>query len=115
MWASFSDEIKHEIMVKGEWIRPSPYAAGGYPITKLLIEDGRKNLVLHAPFSTGCPVHIITGGVDEDVPVSHVLKLVECLPSNDVRFTLVQNGDHRLSRDEDIAHILKITRELLKA
>jgi pimeloyl-ACP methyl ester carboxylesterase len=115
MWESFSNEIRHEIMEKGEWIRPSPYDATGYPITKLLIEDGRKNLILNAPFSTGCPVHIVTGGCDEDVPVSHVLELIECLPSNDVRFTLVKDGDHRLSRDADIALILKITRELLKA
>lgn len=114
MWAEFSDEIKHDIMVKGEWIRPSPYDDNGYPITKLLIEDGRKNLILNAPFSTDCPVHIITGGLDEDVPLSHVLKLIDCLPSNDVRFTLVKDGDHRLSRDEDITLILKITREILK-
>ena len=51
---------------------------------------------------TGCPVHILQGMQDPDVPYSHALKLVEHLPADDVVLTLVRDGDHRLSRPQDI-------------
>ncbi|MNT45180.1 hypothetical protein D3C72_1817470 [compost metagenome] len=54
---------------------------------------------------TGCPVHILQGMADPDVPYAHALKLVEFLPADDVVITLVRDGDHRLSRPEDIARM----------
>ncbi len=93
-------------------MRPSAYDDGPYPITRELIEDGRKHLVLNAPFETGCPVRILQGSLDPDVPWQHAMKLVACLPKDDVAMTLVKDGDHRLSRPEDIERLLRIVDEL---
>jgi pimeloyl-ACP methyl ester carboxylesterase len=107
MWAQFSDEVKREIMEQGVWQRPSPYGPEPYPITRALIEDGRRNLVLGEPFHVGCPVHILQGKLDADVPWQHAMQLVEHLPSDPVTLTMVQDGDHRLSREQDIALLLR--------
>ena len=71
--------------------------------TRALIEDGRANRVLDGTITTGCPVHILQGMRDPDVPYTHALRLMEHLPSDDVVMTLIRDGDHRLSREEDIA------------
>jgi pimeloyl-ACP methyl ester carboxylesterase len=71
--------------------------------TKALLEDGARHHVLTGPIDTHCPVHIITGSDDAVVPVDHALKLMSLLPADDVTFTLVKGGDHRLSRPDDIA------------
>lgn len=109
MWAQFSDAIRDDIMTKGVWHRPSQYSDTPYPITRALIEDGRAHLLFGKPFTTGCPVHILQGGQDPDVPQAHALKLVEHLPHDTVRVTLIPDGDHRLARDEDIAKLVAIT------
>jgi pimeloyl-ACP methyl ester carboxylesterase len=105
MWPSFSEEVRRAIMTDGRWIRPSAYDAGGYPITRALIEDGRRNLVLGGLVETGCPVHILQGMQDPDVPWRHAMLLAEKIARDDVVVTLVKDGDHRLSRDEDIARL----------
>jgi pimeloyl-ACP methyl ester carboxylesterase len=102
MWASFSDAVRQQIMEEGQWLRPSPYDGGGYPITRRLIEDGRRHLLLTGPVATGCPVRILQGMQDPDVPWQHAMRLVEHLPADDVTITLVRDGDHRLSRPQDI-------------
>ena len=61
MWKPFSDAIKRQIMDTGAWMRPSQYSEAPYPITKGLIEDGRKHLLLGGLIETGCPVHILQG------------------------------------------------------
>jgi pimeloyl-ACP methyl ester carboxylesterase len=106
MWAQFPDSIKQEIMEKGLWHRPSAYSDEPYAITRALIEDGRRNMVLGKPFQVGCPVHILQGMQDPDVPYTHALKLVEHLPLDPVTMTLINDGDHRLSRDQDIARLI---------
>jgi len=105
MWPSFSEEVRRTIMTEGRWIRPSAYDSGGYPITRALIEDGRRNLVLGGLVETGCPVHILQGMQDPDVPWHHAMLLAEKIARDDVVVTLVKDGDHRLSRDEDIARL----------
>jgi dipeptidyl aminopeptidase/acylaminoacyl peptidase len=112
MWAQFSPAIKREIEEKGRWERPSEYGDGPYPITRALIEDGRKHLLLKAPIAIGCPVRILQGVQDPDVPYGHVMKLVTCLAQDDVVLTLVKDGDHRLSRPEDIERLLRTVDEL---
>lgn len=102
MWAQFPPEIRRAIEVDGRWVRPSAYDAEGYPITRDLIEDGRRHLVLGAPVETGCPVHILQGMRDDDVPWTHAMSLVERMARDDVTVTLVKDADHRLSRPEDI-------------
>jgi pimeloyl-ACP methyl ester carboxylesterase len=112
MWAEFPPEVKREIEEKGFWMRPSAYGEEPYPITRALIEDGRKNLVLDQPIELGCPVRILQGVQDPDVPYAHAMKLVSCLAQDDVVLTLVKDGDHRLSRPEDIERLLRTVDEL---
>jgi pimeloyl-ACP methyl ester carboxylesterase len=90
----------------GVYRRPSAYSEEPYPITKALIEDGRSHLLLGQPILTGCPVHILQGMEDPDVPWSHALQLVEHLPGDSVSLTLIKDGDHRLSRPEDIERLI---------
>jgi pimeloyl-ACP methyl ester carboxylesterase len=106
MWKPFSDAIKREIEDKGFWMRPSQYSEASYPITKKLIEDGRKHLLLGGLIETGCPVHILQGVLDPDVPWKHAENLVSHLAGSDVVLTLIKDGDHRLSRPEDIERLL---------
>jgi pimeloyl-ACP methyl ester carboxylesterase len=112
MWAGFSPEVKHEIEHKGFWMRPSAYGEDPYPVTRTLIEDGRNNLVLNEPIELGCPVRILQGVQDPNVPYTHAMKLVSCLAQDDVVLTLVKDGDHRLSRPEDIERLLRTVDEL---
>jgi esterase/lipase len=106
MWKHFSDAIKRDIEEKGSWMRPSQYSEAPYPITKRLIEDGRNHLLLDGLIETGCPVHILQGMLDPDVPRKHVQGLMSHFASDDVVLTLIKDGDHRLSRPEDIERLL---------
>lgn len=109
MWAQFPDAVKRQVMESGVWQRHSEYAEEPYPITRALIEDGRRHMLYGKPFHLGCPVHILQGGQDPDVPAAHVLKLVEHLPQDVVTVTMIPDGNHRLSRDADIAKLVEIT------
>jgi pimeloyl-ACP methyl ester carboxylesterase len=111
MWAAFSPEIKAEIETNGVWHRPSAYG-DPQPITRRLIEDGRNHLVLRSTIDTGCPVRILQGAKDPDVPWQHAFELTHRLPSEDVVLTMIQDGDHRLSRPQDIARLLGTVAEL---
>ena len=106
MWPQFTDAIRRQIMEQGVFALPSAYAPDPTPITKALIEDGRKNLVFGSTFSVGCLVHILQGMKDPDVPWGHALKLVEHLPQDTVVTTLISDGDHRLSREQDIERLI---------
>jgi pimeloyl-ACP methyl ester carboxylesterase len=105
MWKGFSPEIRHQIETTGVWLRPSEYG-DPYPITRNLIEEGRKHLLLGGSIEVGCPVHILQGAQDPDVPWKHAFALTHRLPAEDVVLTMIQDGDHRLSRPQDIARIL---------
>jgi pimeloyl-ACP methyl ester carboxylesterase len=112
MWPQLSDEAKREVMEKGFWLRPSEYGDGPYPLTRALFEDGKKNLLLDKPLQTGCPVRILQGVADPDVPYRHALKLVTCFAQDDVVLTLIKDGDHRLSRPEDLERLMQAVDEL---
>jgi pimeloyl-ACP methyl ester carboxylesterase len=111
MWKGFSPEIRQEIESKGVWLRPSEYGEP-YPITRALIEEGRNHLLLGRAIEIGCPVHILQGAKDPDVPWQHALALAHRLPAEDVVLTMIQDGDHRLSRPQDIARILAVVAEM---
>jgi pimeloyl-ACP methyl ester carboxylesterase len=111
MWKQFPDAIKREIEEKGIWLRPSEYDEGPYPITKGLIEDGRKHLMLGGLIEPGCPVHILQGVKDPDVPWRHAVELVARFSRDDVVLTLIKDGDHRLSRPEDIERLIAAVKE----
>jgi pimeloyl-ACP methyl ester carboxylesterase len=106
MWNRFSDEIKAAILRHGIYRLPSEYSPEPTPITRALIEDGRRNAILGAPFKVGAPVRILQGMQDPDVPWQHVMKLVEHLAEDDVIVTLIKDGDHRLSRPEDLDRLV---------
>jgi pimeloyl-ACP methyl ester carboxylesterase len=111
MWKGFSPEARQEIESKGAWLRPSEYGEP-YPITRGLIEEGRNHLLLGSAIDVGCPVHILQGGQDPDVPWRHAFALAHRLPADDVVLTMIQDGDHRLSRPQDIARIIAAVAEM---
>jgi pimeloyl-ACP methyl ester carboxylesterase len=106
MWKQFSPEIKRELEETGVWVRPSLYSEEPHIITRQLIEEGRRHLLLGGLIETGCPVRILQGVQDPDVPWRHAVSLVSRLAHDDVVLTLVKGGDHRLSRPEDIERLL---------
>jgi pimeloyl-ACP methyl ester carboxylesterase len=111
MWNGFSPEVKQEIEKSGVWLRPSQYG-DPYPITRALIEEGRNHLLLGSAIEVGCPVRILQGAQDPDVPWRHAFALAHRLPADDVVLTVIQDGDHRLSRPQDIARIIAAVAEI---
>ncbi|MEJ2374641.1 MAG: alpha/beta hydrolase, partial [Pseudolabrys sp.] len=106
MWKQFPDDIKQEIESKDFWLRPSMYDEEPYPITKGLIEEGRQHLLLGGLIETGCPVHILQGVQDSDVPWRHAQEMVTRFARDDIVLTLIKDGDHRLSRQEDVERLI---------
>ncbi|MBZ9676640.1 alpha/beta hydrolase [Mesorhizobium sp. ES1-1] len=98
---------KRDLAEKGFFEEPSDYSAAPYIYTRALIEDGRDNRVMTGPIDTHCPVHILQGLADADVPASHALKLVSLLPADDVTLSLIPDGDHRLSRPQDLDMLVR--------
>jgi pimeloyl-ACP methyl ester carboxylesterase len=111
MWNGFSPDVRKEIQSNGVWNRPSQYGEP-YPITRALIEEGRNHLLLGGAIDVGCPVRILQGAQDPDVPWRHAFALTHRLPVDDVVLTMIQDGDHRLSRPQDIARILAAVAEI---
>lgn len=95
----------------GVWLRPSAYG-DAYPITRTLLEDGARWSILDSEIPIEAPVRILQGGEDPDVPWRHALELAQAIKSADVVFTLVKDGDHRLSRPQDIARLIAAVEEL---
>lgn len=83
--------------------QPSDYPMEPYRINHSLIEDGRQHLMFGRIIETGCQVTILQGARDKDVPKEHALRLVQHIVNDPVTFTLVPDGDHRLSREQDLA------------
>jgi pimeloyl-ACP methyl ester carboxylesterase len=101
IWGRLPDEAKAAIERDGVYYQPSAYAEP-YPITRHLIEEGRAHLLEGNGFDPLCPVRILQGMRDPDVPWRHALSLVDLLTGDDVALTLIKDGDHRLSRREDL-------------
>lgn len=102
-----TDEQRRQLDELGRMEEPSQYSPEPYFYTKALIEDGRRNRVLDGIIDTHCPVHILQGMADPDVPYRHAMRLLEHLPKDDVTITLIRDGDHRLSRPQDLSLMLK--------
>ena len=103
MWAKMSPEARRAIEEDGVWLRPSAYSQEPYAITRALIEDGRRHLLLGQTVRSFCPVRILQGMQDEDVPYRHALTLIEHMAGDPVTLTLIKDGEHRLSRPQDLA------------
>lgn len=103
--ARMSAAQQRDLDTLGYYERESAYGDGLYRYTRALIEDGAHHLLLNGVIETGCPVHILQGGQDPDVPPEHAQKLLTHILHDPVTFTLIPDGDHRLSRDEDLARL----------
>ena len=112
MRPGLSPEALLAIETTGAWRRPSAYEDGAYEITRTLLEEGASWCVLPGPVPLDVPVRVLQGGEDPDVPWTHALKLVEAITSHDVVFTLVRDGDHRLSRPQDLARLVAAVEEV---
>jgi pimeloyl-ACP methyl ester carboxylesterase len=97
----------------GELRRASPYEAGGYPFTWRLVEDGRRHLVLDRPINILCPVRLLHGARDTDVPPALSHEVAERLTAPDVQVIMVKDGDHRLSRPTDLRLLTRTVEEFL--
>lgn len=105
MLPGFTPEEHESLQNKGHIDQPSDYSAEPYRITRVLVEDGAQHLLFGNVIETGCPVTILQGGKDPDVPQAHAVKLVTHLLHDPVTLTLIPDGDHRLSREEDLARL----------
>lgn len=105
---------KASLAERGYFEERSAYSPEPNIYTRTLMEDGRDNSVLNGIIETGCPVHILQGMKDPDVPYQHAMKLVEHLPADDVVLTFVRDGDHRLSRPQDIERMLAAVKGLVR-
>jgi pimeloyl-ACP methyl ester carboxylesterase len=99
------------ILEDGVWMQPSEYGDPN-PITRTLLEDGARWSILDASVPIEAPVRILQGGEDPDVPWRHALELAQALKSADVVFTLIKDGDHRLSRPQDIERLVAAAGEV---
>jgi pimeloyl-ACP methyl ester carboxylesterase len=108
MWSNLPESARKEITERGVYLRPSQYGDGPYAITRPLIEDGRQHLIASRPLDPRRPIHILHGLQDPDVPWEHTLDLVAHLSGDWVRVAAVPDGEHRLSRPEDLALLLDI-------
>ena len=111
MWNRYPDDAKDSLQRDGIYYQPTPYEEGPYTITMKLVEEAREHLLLERPIGIDCPVHLIQGMQDDAVPWRHALAIAENLTSEQVVLTLVKDGDHRLSRDEDLDRLLRTVEE----
>ena len=113
MWQIFTQEQKDMITKEGIYQMPSDYNDTPYPITLALIEDGREHLLLNDPIDITCPVRLVHGMKDDDVPYAISIDLAKHLVSQDVCVRLVKQGDHRMSDDIAIQEVLAAVKEML--
>ncbi|OYU69339.1 MAG: alpha/beta hydrolase [Alphaproteobacteria bacterium PA2] len=111
MAPEMTDANRAEMAANGVWLRPSDYG-DPYPISRALLEDGETWSILPGPLHLNVPVWILQGGQDADVPWRHALALSEAVVSENSVFTLIRDGDHRLSRPQDIARLIAALEEL---
>ena len=100
MWAGFSSQQRRELQETGKVSIPSDYSDEPNLITKRLIEDGRKNLILKDPINLPFPVRLLQGMEDQEVVYSEAVNLMEHISCNDLRAILVKCADHQFSNEE---------------
>ena len=105
MEPAFDVEARASLARDGVWVRPSAYGEGD-PIARTLSKEGRRWAILPGPIAIAAPVRILQGEKDADVPWCHALDLARALMAEDVVFSLIRDGDHRLSRPQDIDRLI---------
>ena len=111
LWAGMDAGARRAMKEQGVWMRPSLYG-DPYPIGRALIEDGARWSILPGPVGVTAPVRILQGGADPDVPWRHAMALAEAIEAEDLVFTLIRDGDHRLSRPQDLARLVAAVEEV---
>lgn len=114
MWRRFDDDIRQELERTGVYHEPSEYDDNPYPITMKLIEEGRQHLLLERPIPIHRPVRLLHGMKDTDVPWTTAPRIAEKLLAEDVRVMIIKDGDHRLSRDQDLLRLCVTVEELCR-
>jgi len=114
MWKQFPEAARRELLENGVYLEPSEYGEP-YAITKLLIEEGRNHLFKAEPFDPARPVVILQGGEDKAVPIAHARKLLEFLTGDWAKMIEIPDGEHRLSRPEDLALLFATIDELAES
>ena len=115
MRAQFTPEQLHDLHARGRVEKPSAYADSPYVLTEALIVDGSRHLLMgKGSIVTNCPIAILQGARDADVPATQALKLLSHLTLDAVSFTLVPDGDHRLSRPQDLALLGRTLRLMIE-
>ena len=112
LWQQLSFAEQNTLMAEGALYQPSNYGEQPYCFSRKLIEDGRRHLLLDKPIGLRCPVRLLQGMVDVDVPFATALRIAERLESQDVTVTLIKDADHRLSRDSDLGRLCQAVAEL---
>jgi pimeloyl-ACP methyl ester carboxylesterase len=108
LWAAWDEPTRARLSRDGHIRVPSLYGEAPYTISRALIEEGRARCLLGAPIPIRCPVRLLQGMADPDVPWRTALRLAERLESTDVTVTLIKDSDHRLSRDQDLARLMAV-------
>lgn len=111
LWAKLNDQARQSVLTNGQTTLPSQYGEP-YAITRALIEDGRKHLILADGIDVHSPTYILQGDEDPDVPWQHAHKLYKAIRGKEILFTLIKGGDHRLSTARDIAELRRVTESL---
>ncbi|HKR17248.1 alpha/beta hydrolase [Rhizorhapis sp.] len=102
----FTEEQKLQILREGKIEEPSDYGDQPYVTTKAFWQSGEANRLLHGSIAIDCPVRLLHGQRDEVVPWRNALTLAQQLRSADVQTLLIKDGDHRLSREQDLARLI---------
>ena len=105
IWARLSEAQRRELLERGELAAASAYEADPIPITLRLVEEGRRHLLLRGPIRLSCPVRLLHGMGDPDVPYQTSLRLMEKLTETEAVIELIEDGDHRLSRPQDLTRL----------
>jgi pimeloyl-ACP methyl ester carboxylesterase len=111
MWNVFTPEVRRELLESGVYRQPSAYGEP-YAITRRLIEEGRSHLLARVPFNPGRPVVILQGALDEAVPIAHTRELLGLLTGGQARLIEIPDGEHRLSRPQDLELLFATLGEL---
>lgn len=115
MWDEFDGETRAALARDGVVARPSGHGEPPGPITVRLIEEARRHLLLRGPVPVACPVHLLHGMADEEVPWRTAPRIAEAVASADVTIELIKDGDHRLSRTRDIARLCAVVEAMAGA
>jgi pimeloyl-ACP methyl ester carboxylesterase len=113
--AQATPEQRRALADQGYWVQDSAYGGELYPVTRRFLAEARGHLMLRGPIPIGCPVHLLHGQRDPDVPWQTALRLAERLESEDVTVELIKAGDHRLSTARDLARIKAAIQRMAEA